>query len=234
MRRITNHHDGHGLNESIEIVADEPDESGASHHYTLNMGGVSVAAIQFQKGPRNQPESTPGITEAALYAVLIDRLQGFQRGAYGCRENALQLTKLEECLHWTKARADERARRGVLGRAVPMILAALLCACAAFGRPVTPKGDYAPTLDVTPKLGTETHKIVVEDPQEPAARRCTRGPGSEMDVCTRRCDGRSVVSCSVGTDKATGLMTMVCECGDLNLFAVCSGATDASAPGVTW
>ena len=38
----------------------------------------TVATIQFQRGPRNVEGSTPGITEAVLYAVLIDRLEGFQ------------------------------------------------------------------------------------------------------------------------------------------------------------
>lgn len=115
-RKIEIHHDGHGLNESIVIDTDQPDQSGAAHNYTMTMGDCDVAIIQFQKGPRNVEGSTPGITEAALLAVLIDHLRGFQAGPFGCRENAIQLTKLEECLHWTKARADERARRGVLGQ----------------------------------------------------------------------------------------------------------------------
>ena len=115
MREIKTHHDGHGLNESIKIWADDADGSGASHDYNMNIHGDIVASIQFQQGPRDVEGSVPGITEAALLAVLIDRMRGFQSGPYSCRENAIILTKLEECLHWTKARADERAQRGVLG-----------------------------------------------------------------------------------------------------------------------
>ncbi len=115
-RFITHHHDGHGLNETIIIETDAPDASGAAHNYTATINGKVVASIQFQKGPRLNPESTPGMTEAAVLAVLVDRLQGFQSGPYACRENAIQLTKLEETMHWTKHRADERARRGVLGK----------------------------------------------------------------------------------------------------------------------
>lgn len=114
-RTVTMHHDGHGLNESIKLVTDAPDKSGAAHFYKASINGSPVAEVQFQQGPRNVEGSTPGITEGALYAILIDRLRGFQAGPYACRENAIQLTKLEECLHWTKARADERAARGVLG-----------------------------------------------------------------------------------------------------------------------
>lgn len=125
MRQIDLHHDGHGLNESIYIVTDTPDQSGAAHRYDLSIaagpdghpGEVQlVGHLRFQQGPRNVEGSFPGITEAALLAVLIDRLRGFQAGPYACRENAIQLTKLEECLMWTKQRAHDRAKRGVLGK----------------------------------------------------------------------------------------------------------------------
>ena len=115
-RTIDTHHDGHGLNESIEIITDDPDQSGAAHYYHMKIDGVVVGDVQFQKGPRNEVGSTPGATEASILAILIDRLRGFQSGPYSCRENAIQLTKLEEVLHWTKARADARAKRGVLGK----------------------------------------------------------------------------------------------------------------------
>jgi hypothetical protein len=52
-----------------------------------------------------------------MLVAMIDRLRGFQAGPFACRENAIILTKLEECLHWTRARADARAKRGVLGKA---------------------------------------------------------------------------------------------------------------------
>lgn len=119
-RRIFTHHDGHGLNERLHLFAvDEPDESGASHAYLVRLDGDALRAvmsIQFQRGPRKDPDSVPGCTEAVLLAVLIDRLRGFQRGPFACRENALQLTKIEEALHWTRARADARADAGVLGK----------------------------------------------------------------------------------------------------------------------
>jgi len=115
MRTIDLHHDGHGLNESIVIQADDLGTDGASHLYELSINDKPIAYIQFQRGPRNVTGSTPGATEAAILAVLIDRLQGFQAGEYRCRENAIQITKLEEALHWTKARADDRAKRKVLG-----------------------------------------------------------------------------------------------------------------------
>jgi len=115
MRSITSHHDGHGLNESIVIAADEPGPGGASHRYVFLIDGTEVGALQFQCGPRNVEGSTPGITEGAFLMTLIDRLECFQAGPYACEENAVALEKARECLAAIRLRADNRAARGVLG-----------------------------------------------------------------------------------------------------------------------
>lgn len=114
-RTITDHFDGHGLADSIELLADAPGPGGASHTYTAYINGAVVARVQFQKGPRNESGSTPGVVENVLLAIVIDRMRAFNEGEYRCRENALVMTKCEEALHWLKHRADERARRKVLG-----------------------------------------------------------------------------------------------------------------------
>jgi hypothetical protein len=124
MRTITTHHDGHGLNDLTIIEADDLDEKagGASHVYTISRdvdrnGYVrSLAHIQFQHGARTFPDSTHGALDGAVLAVLIDRFECFQAGPFACRENAIVLTKLQEAMHWIKHRADDRARRNVLGR----------------------------------------------------------------------------------------------------------------------
>jgi hypothetical protein len=118
---ITTHHDGHGLNESLAIYKDEPGPGGASHYYSVQIVGEGInprdvaAFVQFQKGPRNEPDSIPGVTELALLAIVRDRLESFNAGEFRCRQNAISITKIEEAMHWLKDRADERARRGVLG-----------------------------------------------------------------------------------------------------------------------
>ena len=117
-RTITDHFDGHGLADSIEVIADELGPSGASHDYHAYIGGAEVARIQFQKGPRNESGSTAGVLDGVLLAIVIDRMRCFDAGEYRCRENSLVRTKAEEALHWLKHRADERARRGVLGHNV--------------------------------------------------------------------------------------------------------------------
>ena len=121
--RITTHHDGHGLNESIIITRDErdPDAGGASHRYTLEFNAMTdglyeVGRLQFQHGPRNEPGSTPGLTDQAVLAVLIDRHEGFQAGPFACSENEHTMHHLREALRSLKERADERASRNVLGK----------------------------------------------------------------------------------------------------------------------
>lgn len=124
------HVDGLGLNDRIRIYADERDaEHGgnASHCYDIMMATTphgsldpddcwTVGTMGFQHGPRDEPGSTPGITDAVLVAILLDRYRGFQAGPFACRENALVITKLEEALLWMQKRAMTRHRQGVLGK----------------------------------------------------------------------------------------------------------------------
>lgn len=117
-------------NEAIRVTAeDEPGHGSANHRYRVCVPMIDPAEahvaensrrartycdINFQDGPIAEV-GTNGITHEALLAVLIDRLQGFQRGPYACRENALALTKLEEAMMWLHKRTRERQARGVEG-----------------------------------------------------------------------------------------------------------------------
>lgn len=78
---------------------------------------VKLTRLEFQSKPIAGPEDFDGITNEALLAVMIDRLQGFQAGEFKCRENAIALTNLEEALMWLQKRTRERLARGVEGQA---------------------------------------------------------------------------------------------------------------------
>lgn len=124
VRDITTHHDGHGLNEAILVQAvGDVGPGGANHRYAIEYisGNVMtrIGTLQFQKGPRDEPGSTSGITEAALLAVLIDRLECFQAGPYACEENQQTLDALWVAMNAVHARAHARAERGVLGTYKP-------------------------------------------------------------------------------------------------------------------
>lgn len=116
MRKITSHK-VNGLNEILEITAvDEPGNGKAHHVYdiTPTVGNARGVRIEFQNGPLGETPPN-GLSNEALIAVVIDRLQCFQSGPFACRENALALTKLEEAMHWLHHRTQERMRRGVEG-----------------------------------------------------------------------------------------------------------------------
>lgn len=121
MRELTSHK-VNGLNECIEVVAlDSPGSGGANHQYEirgvkgpLDHHPIPTIPIRFQNGPIAEVGAN-GISNEALLAIVIDRLECFQRGQYTCRENALALTKAQEAMHWLKHRTLERTARGVEG-----------------------------------------------------------------------------------------------------------------------
>lgn len=126
MRGLTGHK-VNGCNDNLEIqVIDDPGHGGACHRYDIfgfhdqknpsaDKGSDNTkVVILFQNGPIKEV-GTNGLTHEALLTILIDRLQGFQSGAYSCRENAIALTKLEEAKMWLQKRTIDRLARGVEG-----------------------------------------------------------------------------------------------------------------------
>lgn len=113
--REINTHKVNGLNESIGVhVVDDLGPGGANHEYMIVAGFGNGCEIKFQNGPINEA-GINGISNEALLAVVIDRLQGFQSGAFKCRENAIALTHLEDAMHWLQHRTQARVLRGVEG-----------------------------------------------------------------------------------------------------------------------
>lgn len=122
-RRISGHQINSFNREHLFIHADEPGVGGASHRYLLtvinseaegDITRIPPTQLCFQNGPV-QDVGFNGITDEALLAIVLDRLKGFQRGPFGCRENAIVVTKLEESIHWLRHRAEDREKRGVEG-----------------------------------------------------------------------------------------------------------------------
>jgi hypothetical protein len=111
---------GHKVNPAndrltIEVI-DEPGSGGANHEYTITGmdRGSSICLLTFQNGPIAEV-GVNGLTHEALLAIIVDRLQAFQKGPFACRENALALTKIEEAQHWLHHRTMARMQRGVEG-----------------------------------------------------------------------------------------------------------------------
>ena len=99
----------------------DPGPGGAYHEYDIYAAdddpenGNPLIVIQFQKGPRNDPDARRGVLDGDLLEIVRDRLRAFQDGPFATRENACALTHIEEALMWMNKRAEDRAERGVLG-----------------------------------------------------------------------------------------------------------------------
>lgn len=74
-----------------------------------------MGQIKLQNGPI-QDNGVNGCMNEDLMAIVIDRLQSFQTSGFGCRENAIALTKMEEALMWLNKRTNSRIARGVEGK----------------------------------------------------------------------------------------------------------------------
>jgi hypothetical protein len=107
-------------NDRITITAvDEPGPGGAHHVYDTKWEMVKGAIVEgptlkFQKGAIAEV-GVNGLTNEALIAVLIDRLNGFQAGPYACAENAAAVAALHTALDALLARTKARMARGVEG-----------------------------------------------------------------------------------------------------------------------
>jgi hypothetical protein len=75
---------------------------------------TSLAEIHFQEGPIKEC-GVNGVCNEDLLAMVICRLEHFQKSEFACRENALAITKLEEALLWLRKRTMGRENRGVEG-----------------------------------------------------------------------------------------------------------------------
>ena len=78
----------------------------------------SCIDIKFQVGPI-QDVGINGCSIEDVIDVLVARLEGFQKGPFKCRENALAITKMEEAKLWLLYRTQKRQTQGVEGRNLP-------------------------------------------------------------------------------------------------------------------
>ena len=103
------------LNEVCRLGMKGP--GGAYHDYAIISAETQeiLVGVEFQKGPRKDPEARHGALDSDLLEIVRDRLKAFQEGGYACRENACALTHIEEALMWMNRRVEDRIERNVLG-----------------------------------------------------------------------------------------------------------------------
>lgn len=71
-------------------------------------------AIHFQEGPIKEC-GVNGVCNEDLIAMVIIRLEHFQKSEFACSENALAITNLEQAMLWLRKRTMGRENRGVEG-----------------------------------------------------------------------------------------------------------------------
>lgn len=117
MREVTTHRVKENPREFIQIYPEGDPINGAPPTYRLLLTTPGQREYGKEISLRFQSAAaTPdGLTNEALLAVVIDRLQEFQKGRLSCWENSIALTHLETALLWLQKRTRDRVAREVEG-----------------------------------------------------------------------------------------------------------------------
>jgi hypothetical protein len=119
-REITTHHTN-DVNKALKLTAIE-DEKGEPADYLVKWyeadeSGVEVE-LPFQHGPIKEV-GVNGLTNEVLLAIVVDRLEFFQRGQFACEENADALGYVKLAGEALEARTKRRTDQGVEGTLQP-------------------------------------------------------------------------------------------------------------------
>jgi hypothetical protein len=119
--RISSREEGDGTCYGVDLLMDPADTSAVIVPWDSDNGPddkktifYAATCINFQNGPIKEFGHN-GLTQEALFAIIIDRLDGFQSGKFACRENAVALTHTESALLWLTKRTLDRLARNVEG-----------------------------------------------------------------------------------------------------------------------
>lgn len=116
MRELTSHRvtaDPRDVNNALTIQVEEP-VSGPAAYRVLAHGGADWR-LPFHHGTLVPLGVPNGMTNEALLAVLVDRLECLQRGPRACDENRDALRGLNEALRALKHRTVRRIEEGTVG-----------------------------------------------------------------------------------------------------------------------
>lgn len=106
-----------------QVFHEESFQFNAPHNFVVAEAGYDIknvdqdtalATIHFQEGPILE-NGVNGVCNEDLIAMVICRLEHFQRSEFSSRDNAMAITKLEEALLWLRKRTMGREKRGVEG-----------------------------------------------------------------------------------------------------------------------
>lgn len=93
----------------------DPTFGNAHHGYMFEAVDHSFFGIHFQEGPRNEPDSEPGVGDLTMIRVLIDRLVSFQTSEYANEYTHRAIMYLMKAAAELNNRYRDRKERGVVG-----------------------------------------------------------------------------------------------------------------------
>jgi hypothetical protein len=107
------------------VFHEEPERMkyNAPHHFIVQPASELIETaegkffeqhIHFQEGPIKEC-GVNGVCNEDLIAMVICRLEHFQKSEFACRDNEQAIAKLEEALLWLRKRTIGRENRGVEG-----------------------------------------------------------------------------------------------------------------------
>jgi hypothetical protein len=101
------------------VLFEDHPKFNAPHHFKVyaDKGEAKprlVGKVDFQEGPIKE-HGVNGVCNEDLIAMVICRLESFQKSEFSSRDNAMAITKLEEALLWLRKRTIGRENRGVEG-----------------------------------------------------------------------------------------------------------------------
>lgn len=107
---------------NVVYRAGEPGPGGAYHDYDIYPSDKSLIeteipmdCIEFQKGPRNDPNARHGVLDSDLLEIVRDRMIAFCNGEMSDRETERALSHVEAALYHLNKRIEDRIERQVLG-----------------------------------------------------------------------------------------------------------------------
>lgn len=115
---------------TVVRAANAPGPGGALHNYVIeskplegidpetNAGFITeskeLLAVNFQHGPIKEA-GVNGVMDENLIAIVIDRLEGFQKGPYACEDNQGALDSLKIAAAYLSDRTKKREKQGIEG-----------------------------------------------------------------------------------------------------------------------
>ena len=103
-------------NKYTEVYHEEDFMHNAPHNFKVKNANAKedLLEVHFQEGPIKEC-GVNGVCNEDLIAMVICRLEHFQKSPFKCRENAVAITKLEESLMWLRKRTTIREMKGIEG-----------------------------------------------------------------------------------------------------------------------